>query len=212
MKKLLLVYDDFNEMTLTQSVLKKLGFDVVSISNEFVISQQLVSFGPDVVIVSGGSQKVNTISVAIRMKEMKKYPGKVLLILPPKVKPSPLDLGKMRMDLVMEPPVSIPALLQALSQLGGPDEEVLLEKLRKFAPQLAEKAKPKNRSARYAELTKDLKVDLKQSSHSKTELKARQKDMKKDWNQSDLDDQDRLRREFATALFNEQAAKKKASP
>ena len=59
MVKVLLVYEDFNELTLTESCLKKVGFDVVGISNELLVSDQLLAFYPDIVVAHGKNGKVS---------------------------------------------------------------------------------------------------------------------------------------------------------
>lgn len=128
MHKILLVYDDYTELNNVQSTLKKIGFDCVGISSEFTLSQQVVSFNPDIVIGSGKGPKVTPLGVGRRLKEMPRWNGKTILIFSG-AKPKPEELIKIRMDVVLEMPVSIPRLVQVLASLTDQDERALLTKL-----------------------------------------------------------------------------------
>lgn len=222
MKKVLLVYDDFNEMTLLQSTLKKLGFDVVGISNEYLLSQQMLEFAPEVIVVAGNNTKVSSLSVSSKLKENKKYLGKVIVILPAKMRLTSQDLLKMRMDLVLEAPVTHEAFIQGLAQLLDQSDTNLLEKLRKFTAAQQPKearspdAKPitdpgqlDQRISRYQKLTQDITFDSAKTLHGKTAVREKQKELAKDWDPAVLEAQDKLRKEFAVAMFEGLEAKKK---
>lgn len=131
MNKVLLIYEDYAELNSTQGSLKKVGFDCVGISSEFSISEQVLSFHPDVIVGCGKGPKVSTISVGRRLKEMHRWNGKTLLIFPVGIKPRPQDLIKIRMDMVLEAPVPIHRLLQVLGNLTNQDSQSLIEKLNK---------------------------------------------------------------------------------
>lgn len=215
--KVLLVYDDYNEMTIIESYLKRVGIDALGISNEHLISENLLGFNPDVVVGSGKTQKVNSLSVSQRLKENHKYHGKSLVILPAKLRPSPDDLLKMKVDGMLEAPVSIEKLLAALSKVTGKDASGYLDKLVKIRQTEGEKAgaparekkevdelalfADEGRRKRYQALTQDLQLDPKQTSHGKTEVVKRQSELQKGWNRDFLDQLDSLKRKFVAALF-----------
>ena len=215
MKKVLLVYDDFSESNHVQGTLKKIGFDVAAINNETLLGGQIINFNPDVVIAKGGTQKVHSLRVSARLKEQKNFHGRVILIMVGKVRPSPQDLGKLRMDVIMEAPVTIENILVPLAKLTEQNEFLLLEKLRRFdrmkmnqkdaaeAAELAKKKAKMSRAEKYADLTKDIKVDPKTSSHSRAAVKEAQKKMDEGVPRAELDAQDRLKRDFASALFSD---------
>ena len=69
MSKVLLVYDDFAELSNLDSALKKVGFDVIALTNEYTIKDQVVTFNPDVIVVCGDSSRVSTLSVGKKLKE-----------------------------------------------------------------------------------------------------------------------------------------------
>lgn len=131
MSKVLLVYEDYSEMANTQSVLKKVGFDVLGISNEFGLTQQMLSFNPEIVVGFGKGPKVSTIGVGRRLKEMPRWTGRVVLVFPAGFKPDPQDLLKVRMDMAIEAPLDIARLLQVLAQLTDQDPQVLVAKMLK---------------------------------------------------------------------------------
>ncbi|MNJ94620.1 hypothetical protein D3C87_123220 [compost metagenome] len=131
MNKILLVFEDYGELMGVESSLKRVGFDVLGISNEYSLSEQVLSFNPEVVIGSGRGGKVNSIGVGKRLKEMTRWQGKSVLLFPPNFKPSPQDLIKIRVDMILESPVPPLRMVQVLAKLLGHDEAVLLERLNK---------------------------------------------------------------------------------
>lgn len=131
MVKILLVYEDFNELTLTESYLKKVGFDVVGISNEVLLADQLLSFNPDVIVANGKNQRVSSFSIGQKMKENHRYQGKVVIIVPKDVRPSPQDVLRMKMDGIIESPVQPEKLIQVLCRLSNQPATGFVEKFQK---------------------------------------------------------------------------------
>ena len=131
MNKILLVYEDYADLMSVESTLKKVGFDVIGLSSEYSVAEQMLSFNPDVVVGSGKGGKVSSLGVGKRLKEMGRWQGKSVLIFPANFKPAPQDLIKIRVDMILEAPVAPLRLLQVLAKLLGHDEAVLLERLNK---------------------------------------------------------------------------------
>jgi hypothetical protein len=131
MSKILLVYEDYADLMSVESTLKKVGFDVIGLSSEYAVSDQIISFNPDVVIGAGKGAKVSSLGVGKRLKEMTRWSGKSVLIFPANFKPSPQDLIKLRVDMILEAPVAPLRIVQVLAKLLGHDEGSLLEKLNK---------------------------------------------------------------------------------
>ncbi len=52
MKRVLLLTEDFNEMTFLETLLKKLGFDTVGIQNPGQMEEKAMALNPDLIIVS----------------------------------------------------------------------------------------------------------------------------------------------------------------
>ena len=59
MNKILLVYEDYADLMSVEGTLKKVGFDVIGLSSEYAIAEQVLAFNPDLVVGSGRGGKVN---------------------------------------------------------------------------------------------------------------------------------------------------------
>lgn len=129
--KILLVYEEYTEMMNVQSALIRGGFDVLGISTEYTLNENILSFNPDIVVALGRGGKVTTLGVGRRLREMTRWQGKAVLILPHGYKPNPQDFGKVRADMLLEAPVSLLRLVQVLAKMLGLDESLVLERLNK---------------------------------------------------------------------------------
>src|SRR5690348_17118674 len=105
MVKVLLIYDDYAELTTVEFSLKKVGFDTVGITSEFSTQEKVISLNPDIVVVYGRGPKLTTVGVGKRLKEMTRWTGKSVLIFPQGYKPAAQDLIRVRMDMILEAPV-----------------------------------------------------------------------------------------------------------
>jgi len=210
-KKVLLVFDDYSEMMRIQTDLMKVGFDVVGIVNEALLSDQLLSFHPDLVLSAGRGGKVSAPSVAQKLKDNARFHAKVLLLLPPSQRPSAQELARIRMDSLLEMPVGMGKLLVTIAKLLSLESEPLVEKFLKSRmaegasqdeiQQLRQQVRG-DRASRYEKAMKGLALEnLQATSFDRQKIKDAQQDMKKGWNIKDLEDQDQKKREFVEALF-----------
>lgn len=135
MLRILLVYDNFQELTAVELVLKKIGFDVLGITSEFSLAEQLLAFNPQIVIAQGKSAKVSSAGVGRRLRESLRWDGQSILVFYADSKPQPSEILKMRMDVGLEYPVIPTQLVQVISQLAGLDSNQLLDKLIKSSNQ-----------------------------------------------------------------------------
>ena len=148
MNKILLVYEDYADLMNVESTLKKVGFDVIGLTNEYTVAEQVLAFNPDLVVGSGRGGKVSSLGVGKRLKEMHRWQGKSVLIFPAKFKPEPQDLIRIRVDMMLEAPVPALRLIQVSGKLLNHDEAVLLERLNKTAStDSAQKASSSSTSA-----------------------------------------------------------------
>lgn len=131
MIKVLLVYEDYNELVLAESFLKKVGFDVVGISNEILVHDQLLSFNPDIVVANGKSQRVSSFSIGQKMKENQRFHGKCIIVVPKDTRPAPQEILKMKMDGILEAPVQPEKLIQVLCRLANTDSANFIDKFQK---------------------------------------------------------------------------------
>ncbi|MGZ3791537.1 MAG: hypothetical protein ACXVCP_04275 [Bdellovibrio sp.] len=134
MNKILLVYEDYADLMAVEASLKKAGFDVIGLSTEYSIAEQMLAFNPDIVVGSGKGGRVSSLGVGKRLKEMSRWQGKSILIFPANFKPNPQELIRIRVDMILESPVLLPRLVQVIGRMLGHDETVLLEKINKAGP------------------------------------------------------------------------------
>lgn len=135
--KILLVYEEYSELMSAQALLQKAGFDVLGISTEYTLGENVLSFNPDVVVAYGRAGKVTTIGVGRRLREMTRWQGKVILILPAGYKPTPQDFARVRADMLVEAPCPALRLMQVLAKMLGLDEALLQERLAKHGGELS---------------------------------------------------------------------------
>ncbi|MBL7545837.1 MAG: hypothetical protein JNL11_18615 [Bdellovibrionaceae bacterium] len=131
MSKVLLVYDDFAELNATELSLKKCNFDVIGLTNEYTVKDQIVAFNPDIIVGFGNSQRVSSISIGKKVKDMTRWTGKSILIFPRDYDLPAEELLRMRMDMLLESPISVIRLIQIICKLTKQDEKVVIEKLAK---------------------------------------------------------------------------------
>ena len=210
----MMVFEDYNESARTETVLKKVGFDIFSLNNDLRLSDQIMSFNPDI-IIAYGKNKFTSASVGQKVKEYKKFTGKCVLVISNNYRPSPSDLLNCKVDALIEAPLDFEKLIAILAKFSQQDSNVLLEKYHKSQmgqkPQGATVAaakkvsegdlSDKERVAKYNDLLKDVHFDVKRSSHNKQDIKSRQEDLKKGWDFNVLMDIDKIKRQFAEALF-----------
>lgn len=219
MIKVLLVYEDFNLLTLTESCLKKVGFDIQGVSNEILIQDQILAFNPNIIVASGKSQRVSIFSVGQKLKNDKHFRGQLLLIAPQGMKPTAEDLLQMKFDAVMEQPVSPEKLIACLCRLSGMHSQPMLSKFAKARmsdPELEQKIRnlmggssnlhvnsfsDPMRAQKYNQIAKDHPISVQATSHHRADIIKTQKDLKKDWDFDKLEELDELKHQFAEALF-----------
>lgn len=139
MNKILLVYEDYADLMAVEATLKKIGFDVIGLSNEYSIPEQMVAFNPDLVVGCGNGGKVSSLGVGKRLKETNRWQGKSLLIFSPNFKPNPADLIRIRVDMILESPVIPIRLVQVIGKMLGHDEATLIERLNKAQTEINQK-------------------------------------------------------------------------
>lgn len=218
-RRILLLIDDFNENRRIEGILRKIGFDVIGMVTEASLHEQILNFGPDIVVTSGATSKLSALSVATKLKEHRTFQGQVVLAFPPGQKLTSRDLLKARVDRILDAPFRPEALIQAIAQLLRMDGVQLVDKFKKFnfeeeakvsdlkivkgktAPEPVEHIKDLTRQERYKKILKHTHIDKNSTTFSKNSVREHWKEVKKSWNSKLLDDLKRLKVEFAKALF-----------
>ncbi len=230
MKKVMLIFEDFQESGHTQAILKKVGFDVLAQNNTSRLSDQILTFRPDAIVSSGG-QKFPSLVIGQELKKVTHFKGKSILILPAGERPQPAEISKARVDVLVEAPVKPHRLIEILAKNLSLDPAPLLEKFSKAqiqdhaappAPRSAPEAlagsdmvmvkgtartaehvqlNDRDRVESYQRFVQGMTIDVQQTSHSKTAVRERQYELKKGWDFKILEKLDDLKRAFAEALF-----------
>ncbi|MBX3017787.1 MAG: hypothetical protein KF767_07860 [Bdellovibrionaceae bacterium] len=130
-RRVLLISDDYVENSRTETLLKKVGFDVMAIGTDVGLADKVLSFRPDLVVASGNSAKVSALGVGAKLKEMRGFSGAVMLGIDRGAKMNPMDLLKVRMDRMLEVPFDAEKLVRNMCEILALDAEACLEKLRK---------------------------------------------------------------------------------
>ncbi|PIS10494.1 MAG: hypothetical protein COT73_09105 [Bdellovibrio sp. CG10_big_fil_rev_8_21_14_0_10_47_8] len=233
MAKVLLIFEDYTELALTEVYLKRVGFDVMGISNEMGITEKVLTFNPDVIVAFGKGPKVSSFSVGQKLRENFRFGGKAVIVVPKDLRPNPDQLMKMKVDAMLEAPIVPEKLIQILCRMTGLSSELYLDKFQKARlkdPELQQKltmvtgsaaagsesagaplAGPnssskvaiddKGRVEKYSQYIQNISIDVQETTHRREEIREKQKELKKGWDFNLLDEIDRLKRQFAEALF-----------
>lgn len=134
MDRALLIIDDIQFNRQLEMTLRKVGFEVESVNNEFSFQEPLLSFNPDYIVVRGNSSRLSVLNVGKKLKESTTHNnGKVMLIFPQNYILSGEDLFKIRSDIILNEPISTLRVVLYLISLSGQNVEMVKEKLMKFA-------------------------------------------------------------------------------
>ncbi len=133
MDRVLLIFDDIQYAGHLEMTLRKVGFDTETITNEYNLSEKLLTFNPDYIITKGSSTRVSGMQIGKKLKDTVKYSGKVILIFPSDLKPKPDELIKLRMDLLLFEPISVLRLVGHLLTLTTVNRDAVMDKLLRLA-------------------------------------------------------------------------------
>lgn len=134
MDRVLLIIDDIQYSRHVEMTLRKVGFDVEVLGNEFNLAETILTFNPDYVICRGNTARLSVHSVGRKLKDAStKFFGKVFLIFPDGYKITPEDVTKLRVDLMLFDPISTLKLAMHLFAFSKQDFETVRDKLLKFA-------------------------------------------------------------------------------
>lgn len=125
----MLVIDDYNELVFAENLLKRMGFDVLSLNRDNTFADAVLSFFPEVLIATLKGRHVEGLRLAITLK--KKYPNSKTIVLAPQAKDLTLP-PEARVDALLDIPIQAIPLLKELCRLLKLDETQVLEKFEKL--------------------------------------------------------------------------------
>jgi CheY-like chemotaxis protein len=132
MAKILLVIDDYNELLYIETLLKRMGFDVLALNKDANVADSVLGFFPELVLATLKGPMVDGVKVSVRVK--KQAPGaKVVLLYPENQSPQLTSEQKSKVDALIETPVQPQDTLLIMAQLLKMDGEALIEKFEKLS-------------------------------------------------------------------------------
>ncbi len=131
MNRVLLLIDDYSELTFIQIILKKLGFDVDVMQNAHTLSDRIISFNPNLLILTENSKRYATESI-LNSTRLQKPDLNFILI---KAKFNGAETLSKEIRRIGSPILPI-ALIKATSQSCNIPHAGLIEKFKKFKGQL----------------------------------------------------------------------------
>jgi len=131
MRRVLVAIEDYQELTQLELLLKKLGFDVVGVRNDAAVPEMMVSFNPEVLVISAQGQRVNGTKLLPRIKK-RGGPPRVILV----AKNKSLLKADSLVDVTLESPIRTESLIEALAGFFGMDEKNLLDKFEQLKIQI----------------------------------------------------------------------------
>lgn len=133
MDRVLLACDQIQYATHVEMTLRKVGYDVETMASEYNLSEKLLTFNPDIVIVRGQSAKLSTLSLGIKLKEQFRFSGKVILILSSESKINPDDLNRAKKDLLLFEPIGALKLAFQVLNFDPQKKELMQDRLLRMA-------------------------------------------------------------------------------
>ncbi len=133
MDRVLIAFDQIQLANHLEMTLRKVGFDVETITTEFNLSEKLLTFNPDIIIARGQSTKLSTFNIAKKLKDNLKYNGKVILVFGQDQKISPDELLKIRTDLLLFEPMGALKLTLNILNLDPERKELMQDRLLRMA-------------------------------------------------------------------------------
>ncbi len=132
MVKIIIAIDDFNESLQCQTLLKKLGFDVISINKDSQFRSATLGFLPDIVIASFKTKNVDGLLLGLEAKKLISKP-RVLLLYPAMSEPKLGEESKVAYDFLMSSPFDYEQLIKRTAEMARVDQNTLHEKYLKLS-------------------------------------------------------------------------------
>lgn len=127
MVNVLLVIEDYGEMIFLQTLLKKLGFNVEGIQSGKALERTMLSFYPEILIMTAHGRRISGVKVAKELKKIDHQPCILLLAAAGQLE----DLRGQSLDQVddlLESPVNTQDLLKSLARFSKIDPDFLMQK------------------------------------------------------------------------------------
>lgn len=129
--KVLLVVDEYSELIALENLLKKLGIVVVGTNKEVALTDSIMGFYPELVIVSQKGRNVDGMRLLPKIKKLSPA-SKIAFLYSPASLAQMSDEDRVKIDAFIELPIAPVQLLTIVANMGGLNREQLLEKYDKL--------------------------------------------------------------------------------
>ncbi len=133
MDRVLIVFDNVQFSGHLENTLRKLGYVTDVLQNEYNVTERVITFNPDIVVVRGTSARLSTFNVGKKLKDNVKFVGKVILIFNAGTIPDSAKMKLVKADISLEEPASALKIASAILNLETIDKTGAHEKLHKMA-------------------------------------------------------------------------------
>lgn len=132
MVRVLLLLEDYNELLFTETILKKVGFDVESAKNHLNLVEILLGFNPEVLVVPGNGRRIHLSEVLQQVRKQRRQPDIFV------IGENELVLQDGAIAKVLTHPLNPKELLTSLAEYGGLDADSLLDKYKRAQAEVRE--------------------------------------------------------------------------
>lgn len=129
MKRILLVTEDFNEMTFLETLLKKLGFDAMGIQNPAQASDKAMAMNPEMLILSDFIKGNSTHQILETLVSYR--PNMFVILMKTDLKTTNLHVAEF-VNRAVKSPVDPVDFIQNVGEVANLNTEALLEKYYKL--------------------------------------------------------------------------------
>lgn len=148
MVRVLLLLEDYNELLFTETILKKVGFDVESSKNHLNLVEILLGFNPEVLVVPGNGRRIHLAEVLQQVRKQRRQPEIFV------IGENELVLQDGAIAKVLTHPLNPKELLTSLAEHSGLDSESLLDKYKRAQAETRETVQFQSAAAIESELIK----------------------------------------------------------
>lgn len=132
MRKILLVIDEYRELVAIENLLRRVGFDVLSVGKDILVNDALAGFLPDIVIVTMKGRAVDGVKVSSRVRKLTPAPRVAFVTGIDNAAASAVE-QKLFTDAVIALPLQPVAVIRTVAQLSNLDPNPLIGKFQKLS-------------------------------------------------------------------------------
>jgi DNA-binding response OmpR family regulator len=129
MRRVLLVIEDYSELVFLETLLRKLGLDVLSIQNDGAVSEKILEFRPELIVATARGRRVNGLKLGPKLKRQRGLPHFILLAQGPV---SNEELTAAQADAVLPSPMQPREFVSRMATVVGLDLAAFQEKFDKL--------------------------------------------------------------------------------